>query len=183
MRNKLIALLVLGAILSCSSAFAAKKEEAIPTNPVEWQVSASDAYKSLNSRPNWSIIEENQFGIFAYDMNSLSFLTHKKQKDKNIVEGTVKTVFTNKLMQKQLNERYASVLKPKERVSYWLLFMRFDIAANTFTIKKTEYYSNKDTLLDTAIKKQEMKAIPEKSFAEQMYKICKDWAEENKNAL
>lgn len=164
-----------------TSAFAKEKTEKVPENPLDWNVSMSESYQGDKTHPNWSIIEENKFGIFAYDMNSMRFLVHKKVKDKNVVEGTVKTVFSNKDILKQLNSKYALQLQPREKVSHWLLDMRFDLTANMYTIKKTEYYGTKGTLLDTVVKKGEMQPIPEESFAAAMYEICKTWAEENQD--
>lgn len=174
--------MLISAVVS-SSAFAKEKAENIPDNPLDWNVSMMESYKGEKYHPNWSVIEENQFGIFAYDVNSMTFLVHKKAKDKNIVEGTVKTVFTNKDILKQLNAKYSLKLQPKEKVANWLLYMRFDIPNNLYTIKKTEYYGSKGNLLDTVVKKGEMQAIPEESFAATMYNICKTWAEDNKDAL
>lgn len=170
--------------LFCAQTEAAEREHSIAQgNAIDWSISMMDSYKGEKYHPNWSIIEENKFGVFAYDMNSMSFLTAKKTKDKNIVECTVKTVFTNKDILQQLKQKYMEKLQPKEKVSHWLLHMRFNINDNTYIIKKTEYMGSKGSVLDTVTRKLVLQPIPEESFASRMYKICQTWAEENKDAL
>lgn len=167
---------------ACLQVEAAEKPAEV-TNPMDWNISMMDSYKGDKYVPSWSVIEENNFGIFAYDMNSVSFLKSKKTIDKNIVECTVKTVFTNKEVQKQLKQKYMEKLQPKEKPTHWILQMRFNISDNTYIIKKTEYMGSKGTVLDTVTRKPVLQPIPEESFASRMYNICKTWAEENKDSL
>lgn len=175
---------VLATTLLCVSADAAKnKEEAVPNNPMDWSLSSSDSTKGTKYHPNWTIAEENKFGIFAYDMNSMTFLKKKKEMDKNIVQTVVKVVFTNKEMIKQLNEKYATKLQAKEKAAQWIMNMEFNLSENSYIIRKTECFGSKNTLLDKTERKGAMTPIPDESFAARMYAICKEWAEENKDAL
>jgi len=182
MLKKIFAIGMVMLSFSCLQAKAAEKDTTIK-NPMDWNISMMDSYKGEKYHPSWSVIEENKFGIFAYDMNAMTFLTTKKVKDKNIVDCVVKTVFTNKDVLQRLKLKYAEKLQPKEKVSHWILQMRFNISENTYIIKKTEYMGSKGTVLDTVVRKPVLQPIPEESFAARMYKICQEWAIENKDAL
>lgn len=181
--KKISALAVLATTLLCMPVGATNNKEIVPADPIDWSLSVSDSSKSTKYHPNWTIAEENKFGIFAYDLNSMGFLTQKKEKNKNIVECKVKAVFTNKDMIKQLNEKYASKLQPKEKAAQWIMNMQFNLSEKSYIIRKTECFGSKNTLLDKVERKGDMTLIPEESFAERMYNICKEWAEDNQDTL
>lgn len=159
---------------------AAPKKEAPISNPMDWNLSMMEEHSGVKkTEPIWNIVQENKFGVFAFDSNSLSFVKSGKKWNKDEVEVTVKTVFSDKEIIKKLDEKYALKLQPREKTQYWLLHMRFNLVDNTYAIKKTEYFGSKETLLETINRKVNMVAIPEKSFADVMCQVCKDWAAEN----
>ena len=55
----------------------------------------------------WSIVVENNLGVYAYDMDSLTFTKVENGiADKNIITVLTKTVFTDKETLKKLNAKY-----------------------------------------------------------------------------
>lgn len=176
---------ILAAMLVLLAANCTYAEETKVTNqnPMEWTINSTEEFTGVSKdAPIWHILQETKLGVFAYDERSVGYAMDKETVDKNIIAVTVKTVFTDKNALKQLQDKYASKLQGKEKPQYWLLKMRFDMAQKLYTIDKTEYYTNKNTLLDTTERKGDMVAIPEESFAEAMYVECQTWLQEAEKA-
>lgn len=123
----------------------------------------------------WSLILENDLGIYAFDRGSMSFAEVKGEADTNVVDCTVKTLFTNKDILKKLQEVYAKKLKGKEKVSYCLMDMEYKMAEGQYTVKKMEVFTDKGRLIETQTKENAFAAIPEGSFAEALYEICQQY--------
>lgn len=176
--------IITGAMLVNISQAKAQETTVTNSNPMDWYVSSTEEQsgKSIDA-PIWHIVLEDKFGVFAYDENSLKYKLEKKNVNTDIVTVTVKTVFSNKDITKQLQLKYAEKIPAKEKVQYWLLYMQFDVNKNLYTISKTEYYTNKNTLIDTVVRKKEMIAIPEESFAQIMYDVCQAWVKENQEQV
>lgn len=173
-----------GAMLINISMVHAQETAVTNSNPMDWYISSTEEQtgKSI-AVPIWHIALEDKFGIFAYDENSLKYMVEKKTVNTDIVTVTVKTVFRNKDVIKQLQAKYAEKMPAKEKVQYWLLYMQFDVNKNMYTISKTEYYTNKNTLIDTVVRNRGMIAIPEESFAQIMYDVCQAWVKENQEQV
>ena len=121
----------------------------------------------------WSIVLENNMGVYAYDMDSLHFEEVKNGVvDKNIVNVFVKTVFTDKDLLKKMNKTYAEKLAKKEKVQYCEMLMQFNVASKTYGVKQMEVYGSKGTKLESKINNGELVPVPEKTFAEAMLEIC-----------
>lgn len=178
MKYKALLLTALLAAGLTMGAEAAKQEQA--ANPMDWNLSMMEEHSGVKKNvPAWVIVDETKFGVFAYDANSVTFLKNGKEWNKDVVEVVIKTVFTDKEIIRQLNTKYALKLVEKEKTEHWLLHMRFNLVDNTYAIKKTEYFGNKGSLLDTINRKVNMVPIPEESFAANMCQLCREWAMEN----
>ena len=122
----------------------------------------------------WSIIVENDLGIYAYDMDSLSFGEKNGVANENEVKVLVKMVFTNKDVLKKLNEQYASQLEKKEKVAYCKMDMQYKMAEKEYTVKTMQVFTNKDRQIDVKHNKK-YAPIPEKSFAEALFEVCQQF--------
>ncbi len=121
------------------------------------------------------MILENDLGIYAYDMATLGYVSDKKGTvDTNLVGATVKTLFTDKKMVKNLQAQYEPKLKAKEKVQYCLLDMQFNMPEKTYTVTEMRVFTNKNRIID----KTGFVPVPEKSFAEAMYEICQQFVAE-----
>ena len=99
--KKLILFLIL--CLMCFAAVTANAETNKETNPMNWEISMMPKPTAEEiEAARWSIVVENNMGIYAYDMDSLHFEEGKNGiVDKNLVNVVVKTVFTDKEMLKE----------------------------------------------------------------------------------
>lgn len=181
---KKIAFIVLACLLLTlhTSALAARRQqvEDVPENPMDWHISSSpELSEKEKEAARWSLILENDLGIYAYDMGTLGYVTDKKGTvDTNLVGATVKTLFTDKKVLKSVQEQYASKLGGKEKVQYCLLDMQYNMAERTYTVKEMQVFTNKNRLIETKKNKTGFVPIPEKSFAEAMYEICQQFVAE-----
>ena len=166
------------------SVLAARPAEPIPENPMDWHISSSpELSEAEKEAARWSLILENDLGIYAYDMSTLGYVTDKKGTvDTNLVGATVKTLFTDKKVLKSVQEQYASKLNGKEKVQYCLLDMQYNMADRTYTVKEMQVFTNKNRLIETKKNKTGFVPIPEKTFAEAMFEICQQFVAETDGA-
>lgn len=177
---KKIALLLLVSLLLTlqNSVLAARRQvEEVPENPMDWSISTSPPMSEEEKEAaRWSLILENDLGLYAYDMSTLGYVSDKNGTvDTNQVGATVKTLFTDKKMLKKLQEQYASKLKGKEKVQYCLLDMQYNMAEKTYTVTEMRVFTNKNRIIETKKNKTGFVPVPEKSFAEAMYEICRQF--------
>ena len=170
---KKIALLLLVILLLAlqTSALAARRQvEDVPENPMDWSISTNPPMSEEEKEAaRWSLILENELGLYAYDMSTLGYISDKNGSvDTNLVGATVKTLFTDKKMLKKLQEQYASKLKGKEKVQYCLLDMQYNMAEKTYTVTEMRVFTNKNRIIETKKNKTGFVPVPEKSFAEAM---------------
>ncbi len=180
---KKIALLLLVSLLLAlqTSVLAARRQvEEVPENPMDWSISTRPPMSEEEKEAaRWSLIMENNLGIYAYDMSTLGYVTDKNgTADTNLMSATVKTLFTDKIMLKKLQEQYASKLKAKEKVQYCLLDMQYNMAEKTYTVTEMQVFTNKNRIIETKNNKTGFVPVPEKTFAEAMYEICRQFATE-----
>ena len=180
---KKIALLLLVTLLLTlqTSVLAARRQvEEVPENPMDWSISTSpELSESEKEAARWSLILENDLGIYAYDMSTLGYVADKNGTvDTNLVGATVKTLFTEKKMLKNLQAKYADKLKGKEKVQYCLLDMQYNMPEKTYTVKEMRVFTNKNRIIETKKNKTGFVPIPEKTFAEAMYDICQQFVTE-----
>ena len=181
MKNIILLLLCSFLMTIHISAFAARQAtEPIPENPMDWHISSSpELSEAEKEAARWSLILENDLGIYAYDMSTLGYVTDKKGTvDTNLVGATVKTLFTDKKVLKSVQEQYASKLNGKEKVQYCLLDMQYNMADRTYTVKEMQVFTNKNRLIETKKNKTGFVPIPEKTFAEAMFEICQQFVTE-----
>ena len=181
MKTKVSILLVLYLLLvSATGALAAKKAEPVPENPLDWSISSSpEMTEKEKEAARWSLILENDLGIYAYDMETLGYVTDKKGVvNSSLVGATVKTLFTDKKVIKSLQQQYAEKLEPKEKVQYCLLDMQYNMPEKTYTVKEMRVFTNKNRIIETKKNKTGFVPIPEKSFAEAMFEICQQFVTE-----
>ena len=180
---KKIALLLLVTLLLTlqTSVLAARRQvEEVPENPMDWSISTSPPMSEEEKEAaRWSLILENDLGLYAYDMSTLGYVSDKNGTvDTNLVGATVKTLFTDKKILKKIQEQYASKLKGKEKVQYCLLDMQYNMAEKTYTVTEMRVFTNKNRIIETKKNKTGFVPVPEKSFAEAMYEICQQFVTE-----
>ena len=180
---KKIALLLLVSLLLTlqTSVLAARRQvEEVPENPMDWSISTSPPMSEEEKEAaRWSLILENDLGLYAYDMSTLGYVSDKNGTvDTNLVGATVKTLFTDKKILKKLQEQYASKLKGKEKLQYCLLDMQYNMAEKTYTVTEMRVFANKNRIIETKKNKTGFVPVPEKSFAEAMYEICQQFVTE-----
>lgn len=170
--KKIIMLLAL--CMMCLFSFVVSAEENKAANPMNWEISMMPKPTEEEiEAARWSIVLENNMGVYAYDMDSLHFEEVKNGVvDKNIVNVFVKTVFTDKDLLKKMNKTYAEKLAKKEKVQYCEMLMQFNVASKTYVVKQMEVYGSKGTKLESKINNGELVPVPEKTFAEAMLEIC-----------
>ena len=147
---------------------------------MDWSISTSpELSESEKEAARWSLILENDLGIYAYDMSTLGYVADKNGTvDTNLVGATVKTLFTEKKMLKNLQAKYADKLKGKEKVQYCLLDMQYNMPEKTYTVKEMRVFTNKNRIIETKKNKTGFVPVPEKTFAEAMYDICQQFVTE-----
>ena len=180
---KKIALVLLISLLLAlqTSVLAARRQvEDVPENPMDWSISTKPPMSEEEKEAaRWSLILENDLGLYAYDMSTLGYISDKNGSvDTNLVGAAVKTLFTDKMMLQKLQEQYASKLKGKEKVQYCLLDMQYNMAEKTYTVTEMRVFTNKNRIIETKKNKTGFVPVPEKSFAEAMYEICQQFVTE-----
>ena len=180
---KKIALLLLVSLLLTlhASVLAARRRvEEVPENPMDWSISTKPPMSEEEKEAaRWSLILENDLGLYAYDMSTLGYVSDKSGTvDTNLVGATVKTLFTDKKILKKIQEQYTSKLKGKEKVQYCLLDMQYNMAEKTYTVTEMRVFTNKNRIIETKKNKTGFVPVPEKSFAEAMYEICQQFVTE-----
>lgn len=170
--KKIVLFLLLSML--CIAAMSVNAAEKKAEVPVDWEISMMPKPTAAEvEAARWSLILENDMGVYAYDMSSLHFVEGKNGVvDKNLVNVVVKTVFTDKEMLKKLNKKYADNLAKKEKAQYCELLMQFNLADKTYGVQQMEVYGSKGTKLDSKSNELKLVPIPEKTFAEAMYEIC-----------
>ena len=177
---KKIALLLLVSLLLTlqNSVLAARRQvEEVPENPMDWSISTKPPMSEEEKEAaRWSLILENDLGIYAYDMETLGYVADSNGTvDTNLVGATVKTLFTDKKVLKSLQQQYASKLNKKESVQYCLLDMQYNMPKKTYTVVEMQVFTNKNRVIETKKNKTGFVPVPEKTFAEAMYEICQQF--------
>lgn len=161
----------LALLMSNSNVFA--NEPALQQNPMNWEISMMPKPTAEEIEvARWSVVVENDLGVYAYDMGSLDFAQKDGEYDKNIVNVLVKTVFTNKDVLKKLKTDYASKLEGKEKVLYCKMDMQYKMQEKEYTVKTMQVFTNTDRQIDVKKNNNKFAPIPEKSFAEALYEVC-----------
>ena len=161
-------LILLMTLFCCATAFAADADKKPATQEgMNWEISMMPKpSEEEQEQARWSIVVENNVGIYAYDMDSNGL------PDKNIISVLTKTVFTDKDMLKKLNEKYKASLTKKEKVQYCEIVMTFNLQDKTYGVESMDVYGSKKTLLSHQAKELKFVPVPEGSFAEAMLEIC-----------
>lgn len=143
-------------------------------NPINWEISMMPKPTAEEvEAARWSVIVENDIGIYAYDMDSIQYFVDEDKKIyKDIINVKVKTLFTDKNILKKLKSDYIDKLAKKEKVAYCEMDMQFSIKDKTYLVQRMDVYSDKHKLIESKINKTGFVPVLEKSFAEAMYEIC-----------
>lgn len=171
--KKIVFLLMLMVTMLVSGTALANNETA--NNNLNWEISMQPKSSAEEiEATRWSIIVENDLGIYAYDMDSVGFVEKNGVANHNEVQVLVKTVFTNKDVMKKLNEQYANKLEKKEKVAYCKMDMEYKMAEKQYTVKTMQVFTNKDRQIDIKHNKK-FAPVPEKTFAEALYEVCQQF--------
>ncbi|HIU63582.1 MAG TPA: hypothetical protein IAB06_00890 [Candidatus Avacidaminococcus intestinavium] len=162
--KKIICLVMLGMMIFCPLAMAAETQQ----NSYDWEISMQPKPTSDEiEAARWSFILENNFGVYAYEAESL-----KADLKKHRVEAMVKTVFTNEEVLKKLNQTYADKLENKDKVAYCEMLLVFNPIEKTYAVKGMDVYSKNKVKLEQRENKVKLVPVPEKTFAEVMLEIA-----------
>lgn len=163
-------------LVLCMGVAAAQAQEQRPG--LDWEISMMPKPSAEELKAaRWSIILENNLGVYAYDADSLTYSkVENGVPDKNLVSVLTKTVFTDKETLKKLNEQYKHALKGKEKVQYCEILMTFNLADKTYGVTNMDIYGSKKTLLQRTSKELKLLPVPAGSFAEAMLEICQQAA-------
>lgn len=173
MKKIMLFLMLITALMVSGTALA--NNEVGNKDDLNWEISMQPKPTAEEiEAARWSIIVENDLGIYAYDMDSLSFGEKNGVANENEVKVLVKMAFTNKDVLKKLNEQYASLLEKKEKVAYCKMDMQYKMAEKEYTVKTMQVFTNKDRQIDVKHNKK-YAPIPEKSFAEALFEVCQQF--------
>ena len=141
---------------------------------IDWEISMMPKPTAEEiEAARWSVVVENDLGIYAYDMGSLDFEQVADGKyDANTVNVLVKTVFINKDVLKKLKKDYESKLQGKEKVLYCSMQMQYKMQEKLYTVKAMEVFTNTNRQIDVKKNNNKFAPIPKKSFAEALYEVC-----------
>ena len=167
-------LLLFFMLVACLGTFTAQAEEVKQQEGMNWEISMMPkATEEEQEAARWSIVVENNLGVYAYDMDSLTFTkVENGVADKNIVSVWTKTVFTDKETLKKLNNKYKDKLTKKEKVLYCEILMTFNQEEKSYAVTNMDVFGSKKTLLQHSEKELQFVPVPEGSFAEAMLEIC-----------
>ncbi len=170
--NKLMLLFFM--LVACLGALTVQAEEVKQQEGMNWEISMMPkATEEEQEAARWSIVVENNLGVYAYDMDSLTFTKVENGfADKNIVSVLTKTVFTDKETLKKLNNKYKDKLAKKEKVLYCEICMTFNLAEKSYAVTNMDVFGSKKTLLQHSEKELQFVPVPQGSFAEAMLEIC-----------
>jgi hypothetical protein len=180
MKKLMLVVLCLG--MMASVAFASEQKSDVVD---KWEISMmpKETPKEIE-RNKWSLILENNLGIYAYDNTSVRFVRDKQgKKNLNQVEADIKTVFVNKDTLKQIDAKYAKQLKKDDTTSYCLIHMIFNTSDKTYTTTSMQVFSKKGKELESRTVTAKFSPIPEKSFAEAMLEVVNQYVTENKSDM
>ncbi len=189
MKNVIAGMMLAAAVgfgFACSNTTLAA--EVTNQDPMNWEISMmpkqSEEEKAAEAEAaRWSVVVENNIGVYAYDMDSLTFSdVTNGVVNKNIVTVLTKTVFTDKNTLKKINEKYKDKLAKKEKAQYCEIVMTFNLADKTYAINQMDVFGDKKTLLDHSEREVKFVPVPEGSFAEAMMEICQKEVDENAQA-
>ena len=173
MKKIMLFLMLITTFVISGTAFA--NNDASINDNLNWEISMQPKPTAEElEAARWSIIVENDLGIYAYDMDSLFFVEKNGVANENEVKVLVKMVFTNKDVIKKLNEQYAAKLEKKEKIAYCKMDMQYKMAEKEYTVKTMQVFTNKDRQIDVKHNKK-YAPIPEKSFAEALFEVCQQF--------
>lgn len=173
MKKIMLFLMLITTFVISGTAFA--NNDASINDNLNWEISMQPKPTAEElEAARWSIIVENDLGIYAYDMDSLFFVEKNGEANENEVKVLVKMVFTNKDVIKKLNEQYAAKLEKKEKIAYCKMDMQYKMAEKEYTVKTMQVFNNKDRQIDVKHNKK-FALLPEKSFAEALFEVCQQF--------
>lgn len=173
MKKIMLFLMLITTFVISGTAFA--NNDASINDNLNWEISMQPKPTAEElEAARWSIIVENDLGIYAYDMDSLFFVEKNGVANENEVKVLVKMVFTNKDVIKKLNEQYAAKLEKKENIAYCKMDMQYKMAEKEYTVKTMQVFTNKDRQIDVKHNKK-FAPLPEKSFAEALFEVCQQF--------
>ena len=152
---------------------------------IDWSISMMpEETAEEKEAARWSIVVENEIGINAYDMASITYdVNEKGEVNKNVMSVLARTVYApkDKELQKRIANMYRDKLEKKERLQSSNLLMVFNMSEKTYYIASVDYFSNKNKLIEHKENTPNFKAIPTNSIAEALYDICYQAAHQEEN--
>ncbi len=126
----------------------------------------------------WSLVTENDVGLYAYDMSSLTFgKAEAGGEDHSRVCVAVKSIFTNEKILKKLQKEYAAKLEDKEKVLYCLMELEYKMETLQYRVNTMQVYTNTNRLIEEK-PATDFVAVPQGTFAEAMLNVCRTFRED-----
>lgn len=174
--KKIFAVCTAALLIGLNFNIPAYAEETVPVNPYDWQISMQPQPTAEEiEEARWTLILENNIGVYAYDTNTLKLLAD------NVAAVEVKTVFTDKEILKNLQKQYKKNLHKGEKAVYCKMLMQFNLVDKTYLVKQMDVYSDEDRVLSSKVNNA-FTTVPKGTFAEAVYEICSNFAEQQNTA-
>ena len=141
----------------------------------DWQISILPPGETAAEKEaaRWTQLMDNSIGIYYFDRER-TFITKDAfgNKDRNILQVDVKTVFTNEKLREYMDARVcADKLQNGEKIDYCVQTLLFNMHGRQYRELKNDVYTDKGRLLVQKETKSAWRPIPEHSFAELMWQM------------
>lgn len=157
-------------VLIAAQGFAAEESG----SGMDWQISVQPQQTAAEKEAaRWTEVMENSTGRYYIAKDSV-FMTRGAfgDKDRNILQAEVKTVFMNEDLKKHLDTKaFAQKLKDGDSVESCTQVLLFNLRAKQYRELHSVVYSKGGAVLQSSDKKSEWKPVPAHSFAEIMLEI------------
>ena len=157
-------------ILMAAQGFAAEESG----SGMDWQISVNPQQTAAEKEAaRWTEVMENSTGRYYLAKDS-GFMTRGAfgDKDRNILQAEVKTVFLNPELKKHLDTKvFAQKLKAGDSVEYCTQVLLFNLRAKQYRELHNAVYSKNGVVLQSSDIKSAWKPVPAHSFAEIMLEI------------
>ncbi len=143
---------------------------------MDWQISIlPQQTPEEKEAARWTEVMENSVGKYFLAQDSI-FLTRGPfgDKDRNILQAEIKTVFVNPQIKKQLDEKiFAPLLKKGDSVESCKQKLQFNLRAGQYRELYSTVYAKSGAVLKEGEGKKQWKPMPPHSIAEAVLEILK----------
>lgn len=170
------------------TAFAEVKSDVATSdaNKILWEIRMNPEDTSVQKESErWTYFLTNDLGSYGYEKASIGFVKDGSGKrDVNLIEVETKTLFLNKEVIKNLNEkRFSDKLDKDDSVKSCDIHMIFNRKEKSYTTTNMIVYAKSGKVLQKKSFKKPFVAIPKESFAEAMYEELETYYDTHKTSM